>query len=399
MCPKPIVHDPVIMRLQAEKYEMEVRNGHLLAHSIPYVTAQKEVKLGILITDLNGNIGTLGRPADHQVWFVGEYPCKHTGVPIEAIRHTSGSFKLFDGLEAQHRFSNKPAEGFLDYYSKMKSYITIISSEAAALDPDATPCTGNIIMPAEENSVFRYWDSASSRANILAVSEKLAMEKVAIIGLGGTGSYVFDLIAKTPIREIHLFDGDVFEQHNAFRSPGAASITTLENNPSKVDYFTNVYDSMRTGIVPHNGFVTDENVGDLAGFGFVFLCVDSGLARKIISGYLRSQGIPFIDVGMDLMLIPEDMKLFGTCRATYCSATKSDHFDKHAPQGPDSNDDLYRTNIQVADLNALNATLAVIKWKQCCEFYADHYDVHHTTFSIDSHSLTRDEVKGVTSNL
>lgn len=43
MCPKPIVHDTDIIRLQAEKYEMEVRNGHLLAHSIPYVTAQKRL--------------------------------------------------------------------------------------------------------------------------------------------------------------------------------------------------------------------------------------------------------------------------------------------------------------------------------------------------------------------
>lgn len=398
MYPRPIVHDPDMMRLQAEKYEMEVRNGHLLIHSIPYVTSQKEVKRGILITDLNGNIGALGRPKDHQVWFVGEFPCKHTGVPIEAIRHTSGPFKLIDGLEAQYRFSNKPAEGFSDYHSKMKSYITIISSEAAALDPDATPCTGNIIMPAEEDSVFRYWDSASSRANILAVSEKLAMEKVAIIGLGGTGSYVLDLVAKTPIREIHLFDGDVFEQHNAFRSPGAASIDILKNVPFKVDYYAHIYDAMRIGIVPHNEFVTEENVGNLVSFGFVFLCVDSGSARKTISGYLRSQGIPFVDVGMDLMLIPEEAKLFGTCRVTFCSATKSDHFDKHAPQGPDADDDLYRTNIQVADLNALNATLAVIKWKQCCRFYADHYGVHHTTFSIDSHSLTRDEIRGVTKN-
>ena len=305
MCPKPIVHDPDMMKLQAEKYEMEVRNGHLLIHSIPYVTAEKEVKRGILVTDLSGNIGELGRPNDHQVWFVGEYPCKHTGAPIEAIRHTSGSFPLFEGLEAQHRFSNKPAEGFADYHSKMKSYISIISSEASVLDQNATPCTGNIITPAEENSVFRYWDSASSRANILAVSEKLAMEKVAIIGLGGTGSYVLDLVAKTPIREIHLFDGDVFEQHNAFRSPGAASIATLEESPFKVGYYESIYSSMRTGIVPHNDFVTEDNVSNLMGFDFVFLCVDSGVARKTISGFLRNQHIPFVDVGMDLMLIPE----------------------------------------------------------------------------------------------
>jgi hypothetical protein len=40
--------------------------------------------------------------------------------------------------------------------------------------------------------------------------KKLELGKIAIIGLGGTGSYVLDLAAKTPVKEIHLFDGDKF---------------------------------------------------------------------------------------------------------------------------------------------------------------------------------------------
>ena len=53
------------------------------------------------------------------------------------------------------------------------------------------------------------------------------------MGLGGTGSYVLDLVAKTPVWEIHLFDGDAFLQHNAFRSPGAPSLDELEAQPPK----------------------------------------------------------------------------------------------------------------------------------------------------------------------
>ncbi len=396
MSPKQIVPDPEIQRLQNDGYEVEVSNGHLLIHSIPYVNSQGAVALGTVVTDLNGTVGQLAPQKDHQVWFVGEYPCYQNGAPIEGIRHTSGDFTLWDGFVVQHRFSNKPESGsYPDYYSKMKRYITIISNEALALEPTATPCTFKVIMPAEENSVFRYWDSASSRANILAVSEKLVMDKVAIIGLGGTGSYVLDLVAKTPVKEIHLFDGDVFEQHNAFRSPGAASIETLEAKPAKVDYYAQIYDSMRTGIVPHNRYVEEDNVSDLDDVGFVFLCVDSGLARKTISLHLRRQGIPFIDVGMEIMLEPESRRLFGTCRATLCSSEKSDHFDRHAHQGSDDDHDLYRTNIQVADMNTLNAALAVIRWKQYYGFYNDHFGIYHTTYSIDTHSLTRDEMTGV----
>jgi molybdopterin/thiamine biosynthesis adenylyltransferase len=348
------------------------------------------VAYGIVVTDLNGTIGELGPPKDHQVWFAGEFPCYSSGAPIEALRHSGGQ-TLWNGFVVHHRFSNKPQGGFPDYYSKMKSYINIISNEAKAINPSTTPCSGRVVVPAEkENSVFKYHDSASSRANIIAVSEKLAMERVAIVGLGGTGSYVLDLVAKTRVKEILLFDGKNFNQHNAFRSPGAASIETLESRPSKVDYYARIYSEMRHGIVPHNVFISLKNTDLLETADFVFLCVDTGQSRKVISKFLREKSIPFVDVGMDLQLMPEANRLYGTCRTTLATPERHDHFDDYAPQGEDTDEDLYRSNIQVADMNSLNAVLAVMKWKQYCKFYSDQFEVHQTTFSVDSHSLTRD---------
>lgn len=400
MSPKPIVLDPDLRRLQQEGYEVEVRSGHLLIHSVPYVNSQREVLRGIVITNLSGNVGELGPPGDHQVWFAGEYPCHHTGAPIDGIRHTSQRFELWPGFEAQHRFSNKfyGTNGYPDYYSKMKNYISIISNEAKEIEPEATPCTFKVIVSTEGDSVFRYWDSASSRANILTISAKLAMRKIAIIGLGGTGSYVLDLVAKTPVREIHLFDGDSFLQHNAFRAPGATSIETLEEKLPKAVNFARIYDAMRIGVIPHSYYLTEDNINELSGFDFIFLCVDKGAVRKLVSSFLRKQDIAFIDVGMELLMVPENTSLLGTCRATLSTPDKSDHFDKHAPQGVDNGNDLYRSNIQVADMNALNAALAVIKWKQYCGFYQDLVKVHQTTYSVNSHSLTRDEMTGVVEN-
>jgi tRNA A37 threonylcarbamoyladenosine dehydratase len=46
---------------------------------------------------------------------------------------------------------------------------------------------------------FRYLDSASSRTRISSITGKLVLPKVAIVGLGGTGSFILDLIVKTPI--------------------------------------------------------------------------------------------------------------------------------------------------------------------------------------------------------
>jgi hypothetical protein len=53
--------------------------------------------------------------------------------------------------------------------------------------------------------------------------------------------------------------------------------------------------------------------------------------------------------------------------------------------------DEYSTNIQVADLNALNAALAVVKWKKLFGFYADLEHEHHSTYTIDGNVLTNED--------
>ena len=48
---------------------------------------------------------------------------------------------------------------------------------------------------------------------------------------------------------------------------------------------------------------------------------------------------------------------------------------------------MYASNIQVADLNALNACLAVVKWKKLRGFYRDLESEHHSTYTTDGSML------------
>ena len=48
-----ISHSPDLKRLQDEGYELEVKGGYLLIHQIPYVTNQREVKRGVLVSELS----------------------------------------------------------------------------------------------------------------------------------------------------------------------------------------------------------------------------------------------------------------------------------------------------------------------------------------------------------
>ena len=50
----------------------------------------------------------------------------------------------------------------------------------------------------EDDGVFLYVDTFSSRAGITELNSLLALEKVVIIGLGGTGAHLLDALAKTP---------------------------------------------------------------------------------------------------------------------------------------------------------------------------------------------------------
>lgn len=392
MSSKPTGLNFSLQNLLDDGFEVEVRQQHLLVHSIPYVTSAKEVRRGTLVCTFIENAGLVLPPDNHQVWWTGQYPCLANGTQIAQIENEHNRQELFKGCTIQHRFSNKPDgfSNFSDHYSKMVHYISILQDQAKVIDPTADARTGRVIEPEEGASVFRYADTASARAEIMMTSSRLGIGRVAIIGLGGTGSYILDQVAKTAVTEIHLFDGDEFLQHNAFRSPGAAKLEDLAKRMPKSDYFQQMYDAMHRGIVSHPYYLTEANLAELAGFDFVFVCVDSGKARTILSRQLQALGIPFVDVGMNIQLVQDTHKLIGTCRVTLNTPTKSDHFAQYVPMDEGDEDVLYRQNIQVADMNALNAQLAVMKWKQVFGFYADDFSPHNKTFSVNSMSLSRD---------
>lgn len=394
MSPTLINRNDDLKRLRDTGYEVEVTHGHLIVHSIPYVKSNREIAYGSLVSVLELHGDQTGSPIlDHIAYFTGEQPCNSDGSIIKQIEHSVAARTIVPGLTVQRSFSNKPQGGYIDYYDKMARYITIMSNAAKAINAEVTAQTYKLIESDDEDGVFLYQDSASSRAGIAAISDKLKQTKIAIIGLGGTGSWVLDLASKTPVREIHLFDGDKFLQHNAFRSPSAAPKETfLGVAPSKVSYWAELYGRFRRGIVPNETYVTDENLGVLDGFDFVFICVDKGYARRQIIDGLLARSIPFIDTGMGVYIQDQSLDLYGMCRVTLGTPEKNDHLNGRVPMGDDFNiDDAYVRNIQVADLNALNATLAVIKWKKHCGFYQDFGKECSITYSINDNLLANDD--------
>jgi hypothetical protein len=300
-----------------------------------------------------------------------------------------------DGITTRVGMSRKLKIGgtqvpYPDYYKKLTTYIALIWSPAVQINPVCTPKLDKPVAAVVEaqSSVFHYPDMATTRAGIGAATTKLLVDKVAIIGLGGTGSYILDLLAKTPVREIHIFDGDEFELHNAFRAPGAPAKEELKKT-KKVDWLGTIYDRMRNGIMRYPHHVVAENITELRGMGFVFLSIDDPKAKKPIVDFLLAEKVPFIDVGMDVSL-DRDLALRGQVRLTFGTPAVNDHIEQVVSFADGPENDIYR-NIQVADLNMLNATLAVIRWKKWLGFYGDDTNEYHSLYNIQSGSI----IKGV----
>jgi hypothetical protein len=388
----PIDRSPDLQRLREAGYNIRVTDaGFLLVRDVPYVNSKRAVLIGTLASNLDLAGDVTVRPQDHTAKFIGEYPCDSAGTSLSVLQHTSGSYALGDGLVAQHSFSRKPSCGYYeDYYEKMTAYVALLAKHVAVIDQNATARTGRVIEPEDDQSPFNYLDTSSSRAEINAITAKLADDAIAIVGLGGTGSYVLDMVAKTPINRILLFDADRFLTHNAFRAPGAPAIEELRKQPLKVDHLKTIYSRMHRGIVAHPTHIDTMNVNELQGMTFVFLCMDSGSAKRAVVDKLEEFGIPFADVGMGLYAKRD--KIGGMLRTVLSLPDgRANARARMSFAAEDANNE-YDKNIQIADLNALNACLAVIAWKKLRGFYFDLGKERFSSYTIANSLLVKGDI-------
>lgn len=390
-----------LSRLRADGLDVSIgKSRHLFIRGVPYVTGSKEIKRGIIASalDLAGEITM--PPETHVVFFVGEPPCDEHGTVLPGVSVNTNQALGEEGLSPNHQISRVPKTGpnagkYSDYYEKIKTLVAIVSSPAQAIDPAVTAYTYPIVVPEEDDeSVFNYLDTAATKAGIVAANSKLERPPIAIVGTGGTGGYVLDFVAKTPVEAIHLFDRDIFLNHNAFRCPGAASLDDLNQKQQKVDYLAGLYSKMRKKIIPHDCFIDETTVEQLKGMSFVFICIDKGTGKKLIVERLEEWGIPFVDVGMGIQL-GDDNTLGGIVTVTTSTPGKRDHFRGRTAFSDGEAANEYSQNVQIAEINSLNAALAVIKWKKLCGYYDDVTKEHFCAYTIRSNRLICEDVHEV----
>jgi hypothetical protein len=388
MSHRPIARSADLRQLRAEGYSLRLAGGYLVVDDVPYLDRDGNVHAdGALVMALTLAGDQTQQPADHTAYFVGGIPCAADGTQLDRIINNTNTADLGDGLIAACYFSAKPIAGaYNDYHHKVTTYVGHISAPARSIDGSVTARRHRPIARSQDDETpFNYVDTASSRAGIGQLAKRLASERIGIVGLGGSGSYVLDFVAKTPVAEIHLYDADPFVTHNAFRAPGAPSIDQLNERPLKVEYLAAIYRRMHRGIVDHPVAIGAANVDQLSGLTFVFVAIDDAPAKAPITDKLVELGIPFVDLGMGVELV--DSRLTGIVRTTLATPGRYEHVATSIATTDAAGPDDYRSNIQIAELNALNAVGAVVLWKKFRGIYADLDDAIQSMFSIASNHI------------
>lgn len=382
MFQKLVNHNDDIRRLVEKGYAVGFDSNYLIVRDIPYLDNERQLQIGAIVAKLVFVDNERVIQDDHQIYFAGGVPHNIDGSPIPNLAGGPTTIPLSEAAKdvvVQRSFSNKPriTQKFEDFYEKIESYVGILSGPAIELH-GANPYTFRTVETTED-SVFKFQDTLTSRAEITDLSAKFKNDVIAVIGLGGTGAYVLEMLIKTPVREIRAFDPDKFHVHNAFRSPGR--INADEFDKTKAEIYQQRYDNFRSGLKIEPKFIDASCEADFEGVTFAFVCVDKGSSRNGIFDLLIAKKIPFIDVGMGLTR--RDNLLNGMLRTTYFSVDDGQKMlDMSLAETTDNPDNIYKTNIQIGELNALNACFAVIKFKQLRGFYFEEMSHYNLLFEI-----------------
>lgn len=280
--------------------------------------------------------------------------------------HIGGDGKSWSNFSIKKGAQGKPQEDqsareLVHRYAKQ----TVGAVRAAGHSFPATP---TVVGP------FSIPHTFEARAGVASVQDRIRGQSVAIFGLGGTGSYVLDLVAKSPVKEIHLFDADIVRWHNLFRAPSAPTPDEIEaireGDLLKVHYYASKYAPLRDGIYPHPVQVDGTSMWreflSTRPIDFAFVCIDQLLdcdspRQDAVYRALSEEKTPFIDSGVSITVDGDAIRGAVT---TSCFEGGSLEWERGVPN-PRVTGDLpgYR-NVQLPEVNALAASLAVMEWRR-----------------------------------
>ena len=207
--------------------------------------------------------------------------------------------------------------------------------------------------------IFKFEIDGEDSREMRAWRNRARGQRVAIVGLGGVRLWILDLMSKTYVNEIRIWDGDAIEGRNLLRAPGWASQDAIGKN--KAQYFGEHYQRMRKGITIHAEYwQADDHSDAFQDLDFVFVAIDKEETRTALCERLEQMRMPFIDVGMGIELNKGQVR--GSCQVFFTGEDPG-RWRIGIPTVEGAGEKDYY-DLQLADMGALNAALAVGTWRR-----------------------------------
>lgn len=127
---------------------------------------------------------------------------------------------------------------------------------------------------------------------------KLLNSHVAIIGLGGLGGAVTEILCRIGVGELTLVDGDCFDESNLNRQL-LSSVSALGKMKAEIaaDRVKDVNPAVTTTVVTE--YLTSENSADILGSANMAAdCLDTITARFTLEAACKAKGIPMVSAAI-----------------------------------------------------------------------------------------------------
>ena len=305
------------------------------------------------------------------------------GTPIG--NYVRGDGKTWSNISIKKGWQGSPEEDATasDLIHRYAKHIVGAVSAAGYSEPAA------LTMP----DPFHIPNTFEARAAIAPVQDRIRGQSIAIIGLGGTGAYLLDLIAKMPVSEIHLLDSDCVDWHTLKRAPGAPTVEEIElvraGSLLKVNYYHSKYVAFRDGIHPHPVQVDSSSM--FAEFlldhpiDYAFVCIDQltegdSARQDAVYRAITEAGVPFIDSGVSITL--EDCAVRGAVTTSSYDAG-SDAWEDAIPNARLKGGAPGYRNVQLPEVNAAAATFAVMEWRRRTGQYVSETPSFYQKFRLE----------------
>ena len=221
---------------------------------------------------------------------------------------------------------------------------------------------------------FNIPNTFEARSGVTPMQDQIRQQRIVIIGLGGTGACLLDLMAKTAVAEIHLCDSDELDWHDFMRAPGAPTSGEIESQRQaklkKLSYYLAKYAPLRDGIRPHAIRVTDP--AEFTEFllthsiDFAFVSIDQHMngdspRQDEVYAALSEAKVPFVDSGISIALENDQVRGAVTTSA-YENGSLA--WEQGIPNARVDGPIIGYRNVQLPEMNALAASLAVMEWRR-----------------------------------